>query len=132
MRAFAENCSGVRSRWVIFTWPGWKRGLLCAGDFKGHPDAALLVMYSDALAHLIYAAADVVLVPSMFEPCGLTQLIAMRCASEAKTIAQHLRPIDACHGWVAVFVVRLLCAVCLLGCTASTGAPQYRLQIVHM
>jgi starch synthase len=37
-------------------------------------------MYSDSLAHLIYAAADIVLVPSMFEPCGLTQLIAMRCA----------------------------------------------------
>lgn len=35
-------------------------------------------MYSEALAHLIYAAADVVVVPSMFEPCGLTQMIAMR------------------------------------------------------
>jgi hypothetical protein len=40
---------------------------------------AIKVMYSDALAHLIYAAADIVLVPSMFEPCGLTQLVAMRC-----------------------------------------------------
>ena len=37
-----------------------------------------MVMYCDSLAHLIYAAADIVLVPSMFEPCGLTQLIAMR------------------------------------------------------
>ena len=35
-------------------------------------------MYSEALAHLIYAAADIVLVPSLFEPCGLTQLVAMR------------------------------------------------------
>ena len=35
-------------------------------------------MYSEALAHQIYAAADIVLVPSLFEPCGLTQLIAMR------------------------------------------------------
>lgn len=40
---------------------------------------AIKVMYSDALAHLIYSAADIVLVPSMFEPCGLTQLVAMRC-----------------------------------------------------
>ncbi len=39
-----------------------------------------MIMYNDSLAHLIYAAADIILVPSMFEPCGLTQLVAMRCA----------------------------------------------------
>lgn len=38
----------------------------------------LLIMYSETLAHQIYAAADIILVPSMFEPCGLTQLIGMR------------------------------------------------------
>lgn len=38
----------------------------------------MLLLYSEALAHLIYAASDIVLVPSMFEPCGLTQMIAMR------------------------------------------------------
>ncbi|KAG1664077.1 hypothetical protein FOA52_011434 [Chlamydomonas sp. UWO 241] len=47
-------------------------------DFKDHPDCRLMVMYSERLAHMIYAAADIVLVPSMFEPCGLTQLIALR------------------------------------------------------
>lgn len=31
-------------------------------------------MYSEPLAHQIYAAADIILVPSMFEPCGLTQV----------------------------------------------------------
>ena len=35
-------------------------------------------MYSEALAHQIYAAADIMLVPSLFEPCGLTQLVGMR------------------------------------------------------
>lgn len=35
-------------------------------------------MYSEALAHMLYAAADFVIVPSLFEPCGLTQMIAMR------------------------------------------------------
>lgn len=35
-------------------------------------------MYSEALAHQLYAAADFVIVPSLFEPCGLTQMIAMR------------------------------------------------------
>jgi starch synthase len=37
-----------------------------------------MVMYSEPLAHMLYAAADFVLVPSLFEPCGLTQMIAMR------------------------------------------------------
>ena len=33
--------------------------------------------YDEALSHKTYAAADFVLIPSIFEPCGLTQLIAM-------------------------------------------------------
>ncbi|MFA6688474.1 MAG: glycogen synthase [Sphaerochaetaceae bacterium] len=36
------------------------------------------IMYSDDLAHRIYAGVDALLVPSAFEPCGLTQLIALR------------------------------------------------------
>ncbi len=35
------------------------------------------IQYDEARAHRIYAGADVVLVPSRFEPCGLTQLNAM-------------------------------------------------------
>jgi starch synthase len=36
------------------------------------------ICYNDALAHKLYAGADMMLVPSRFEPCGLTQLIALR------------------------------------------------------
>jgi len=39
---------------------------------------AAVIGYDEALAHLIQAGADALLVPSRFEPCGLTQLCALR------------------------------------------------------
>lgn len=36
------------------------------------------ILYSDTLAHKLYASADAMLMPSLFEPCGLTQLISLR------------------------------------------------------
>lgn len=51
-----------------------------AGDLgKQYPDRARLwFAYDEPLSHLIYAGCDMFLVPSVFEPCGLTQMIAMR------------------------------------------------------
>ena len=44
-----------------------------------HPESvALRVGYDEAMAHRIVAGADVILVPSRFEPCGLTQLYGLR------------------------------------------------------
>ncbi|MFI3251500.1 MAG: glycogen/starch synthase [bacterium] len=34
--------------------------------------------YNEELSHKVYASSDMLFVPSKFEPCGLTQLIAMR------------------------------------------------------
>ena len=43
-----------------------------------NPDCHLELGFDEGLAHLIYAGADMVVVPSMYEPCGLTQLIGLR------------------------------------------------------
>ncbi len=36
------------------------------------------IYYSEELAHKVYASCDAFLMPSLFEPCGLSQLIALR------------------------------------------------------
>ncbi len=68
---------------------GWNVVLLGAGDpqleaaavraFAAHPGrVGGRIGYDDGLARRIYGGADALAIPSRFEPCGLTQLIAMR------------------------------------------------------
>jgi starch synthase len=48
------------------------------GAQLGGEDAGFFFAFDETLSRLMYAGCDVIVVPSMFEPCGLTQMTAMR------------------------------------------------------
>ena len=45
---------------------------------NSNPDVHLELGFNEELSHLIYAGADMIVVPSNYEPCGLTQMIGLR------------------------------------------------------
>ena len=47
-------------------------------DWKYHGKVSANIYYSEELSHRIYASCDAFLMPSLFEPCGLSQLMALR------------------------------------------------------
>jgi starch synthase len=67
----------------------WQAIILGSGDSKLESAAMDLenslpekvrakILFDSALSHRMYAGADILLMPSRYEPCGLSQLIAMR------------------------------------------------------
>jgi starch synthase len=57
--------------------PALEQGL--RGLTQAYPDKArAITRFDETVAARIYAAADIFIVPSLFEPCGLTQMYAMR------------------------------------------------------
>jgi len=49
--------------------------------YNGKGEGVILLDYNEELSHRIYAGSDILLVPSLFEPCGLTQMIGLRYGS---------------------------------------------------
>ena len=47
-------------------------------SYKDNPNVQIILEYNEELSHTLFAALDFLVVPSHFEPCGLTQMIAMR------------------------------------------------------
>ncbi|MEG1847038.1 MAG: glycogen synthase GlgA [Lachnospiraceae bacterium] len=47
-------------------------------DWKYNNKVSANIYYSEELSHKIYGACDAFLMPSLFEPCGLSQLMALR------------------------------------------------------
>ena len=47
-------------------------------EWKYHDRVSANIFYSNERSHKIYAACDAFLMPSLFEPCGLSQLMSLR------------------------------------------------------
>ena len=47
-------------------------------DWKYHGKVSAQIYYDEPMSHRIYAASDAFLMPSLFEPCGLSQLMSLR------------------------------------------------------
>ena len=47
-------------------------------DWKYADSVSANIFYSNALSHKIYASCDAFLMPSLFEPCGLSQIMSLR------------------------------------------------------
>lgn len=45
---------------------------------NSNPDCHIELGFNEELSHLIYAGADMIVVPSNYEPCGLTQMIGLK------------------------------------------------------
>lgn len=63
---------------VIGTGDGQYENMFRYYAWKYPDKVSANICYSDDLAHKLYASADAFLMPSRFEPCGLTQLISYR------------------------------------------------------
>jgi starch synthase len=66
--------------------------------FNDHPDVHLELRFCSELAHLVYAGSDLLVMPSMFEPCGLSQMVALKygtvpivraCGGLQDTVTDH-------------------------------------------
>jgi starch synthase len=76
-------------------------------ELNDHPDCHLELRFDAELSHLIYAGADLLVMPSRFEPCGLVQMIALRYGTVpvvravgglADTVFDRDHPVGASHG----------------------------------
>lgn len=56
--------------------PGLEQAFRMLGDAS--PQVAVRIGYDEALSHRLIAGGDAILVPSRFEPCGLTQMYGLR------------------------------------------------------
>ncbi|MCF7936487.1 MAG: glycogen synthase [Synergistales bacterium] len=75
----AEELAGLGLRLLVLGsgHPAYERAVTELADrYPG--DIFARTSFDEELAHLLYAGGDILLMPSLFEPCGLSQMIALR------------------------------------------------------
>jgi len=63
---------------ILGTGDPYYEGILTEMAIKRPSSLSVSITYDNPLAHRIYAGSDLFLMPSLFEPCGLSQMISMR------------------------------------------------------
>lgn len=63
---------------VLGSGDGWMESAFQAAALGDPANVAVKIGYDEALAHRIMAGSDVIMVPSRYEPCGLTQLYGLK------------------------------------------------------
>ncbi len=79
-------------------------GALLAAASRHHGRVGVAIGYNEPLSHLMQAGCDAIIIPSRFEPCGLTQLYALRYGClpvVARTGGLNDTVIDANHAAIA-------------------------------
>ena len=73
-----ELCAGDVQLVVLGTGEERYENMFRHFDWKYGNRVSANIYYSEDMSHKIYAACDAFLMPSLFEPCGLSQLISLR------------------------------------------------------
>lgn len=73
-----ELCAEDTQLVVLGTGEAKYENLFRHFDWKYHDRVSANIYYSNERSHQIYAACDAFLMPSLFEPCGLSQLMSLR------------------------------------------------------
>jgi starch synthase len=79
LEALGERLAGWNAAWVVLGTGQARYQEMWKTLAVRHPrQVSATIGFSEELAHLIEAAADVFLMPSQFEPCGLNQMYSLR------------------------------------------------------
>jgi starch synthase len=111
MRVFDEIVASEGAQLAVIGTGDGAYEAFFAGKAAQYPgEASASISFDEPAARMLYAASDFFLMPSLFEPCGISQMIAMRYGSlpivrETGGLRDTVQPYDpvAGTGWGYTF-----------------------------